>query len=180
MNTTEGEEMTKEELMPFCDEEIPNFKEPWTKGNWTYATNGKICIRVPAVDGVEENAFTPQADRLFDTAFAPKQWSPVPKVEKPEQPKEIECDECEGSGKSDENQCEFCGKYPECEECGGSGKIMKPPLVKKKEIDGVIFDEKYLYLIQKLPGIEIGVNSLPDASRFRFDGGEGLLMPMRR
>lgn len=47
------------------------------------------------------------------------------------------------------------------------------------EIGGVIFDLKYIRMIAELPGVEIVITDGKSPAFFRFEGGDGALMPMR-
>lgn len=39
--------MTPEQLQAFCNPEIDRLATPWTVDDWTYASDGAICVRVP-------------------------------------------------------------------------------------------------------------------------------------
>lgn len=74
--------MTKDDLKPFCLKgeaygALEALLVPWTKDGFTYATNGHILIRVPAMDDVpaDQTGRVPKAENL------------------------IPCSECDGRGK---------------------------------------------------------------------------------
>jgi hypothetical protein len=122
--------------------------------------------------------------------------------------KAVECPECKGAGyvvfSTDFN--DYDG--PECKTCNGSGQISESGYAHLKNrmlwlaeskpvgcdncINGRIwpmagevvgnakFHVRLLDLIGKLPQVEIGVLGELDISRFRFAGGDGLIMPMRK
>jgi len=37
---------TKIDLQPFCDRDTPNMKQPFRIGDYVYATDGRIAVRV--------------------------------------------------------------------------------------------------------------------------------------
>ncbi len=164
--------MKKEDLQKFCFEGLgkDKIKIPWTDGGYTYATNGHICIKVPALSDVSVEPNPVNAEKIFRETPQPAEWFPVPRVKKPKIPKETVCTDCEGSGKDDDN---------ECPECGGTGKVEEYISPCYLKIGNQSFAEKYLYLIQGFPNVQIGPVTGGIAARIKFDGGEGLLMPVR-
>ncbi len=152
--------MDKETLAKFSGGYSGNWdiKVPWSLGAYTYATNGAIAIKVPRLGGVPENPKSPDVDAL--KTVEPKEWYPAENIKMPRWRKCTECESYDG----------------QCEECGGMGKTVSQ---KPKLFHGTIFDQKYLALISSLPNSEIGVIPEPGVTLFRFDGGTGLLMPIR-
>ncbi len=62
----------KIDLTPFCASPEANrcqIERPWSRGKWTYATDGKIVIRIPRDPGVPENKLAPSAMPLFTAHF---------------------------------------------------------------------------------------------------------------
>jgi hypothetical protein len=51
--------ISTETLESFCDQECryQHLKKPWTVGEWTYASNGYIVIRVPTIDEYDQGPF---------------------------------------------------------------------------------------------------------------------------
>ncbi|MCT4492764.1 hypothetical protein [Bosea minatitlanensis] len=47
------------------EEDRPHLQQPWTRGRFTYATDGRIMVRVPARIDVQENADAPEAERIL-------------------------------------------------------------------------------------------------------------------
>jgi len=73
--------------------------------------------------------------------------------------------------------CIWCkGKSGGCDECNFTGKdeLYTPVSVAEQ-----CFQAKYLRLLRTLPGAEIGPTYEMNAARFRFDGGDGLIMPCK-
>jgi len=172
------------DLKKFCAEEgigRSNIEKPFTKSQWTYATNGHICVRVPKRNGIEENPEAPSCEGLFQAANrrGPYKWVDVPNVKV----KQVKCRDCEGTGKWDD----IDKRRYDCDECGSTGKITKHEPVKFKIMGVTIaLANVYLDLIKKaLPNPQIGL--IKDAGNWslpakvipvkvRFDGGCGLLM----
>ena len=173
--------MNKEDLQKFCYEGLgkDKIKIPWTDGEYTYATNGHICIKVPAISDVPEIPNPVNAEKIFRKLPQPFEWFPVPPVAKPRKQKEIICVDCDGTGKDDDNKCPKCGHKKDCPECDGTGKVKEYIPPRFLQIGDQFFDEKYLYLLQGFPNVQIGPATGEIAARIKFDGGEGLLMPVK-
>lgn len=184
--------MDKKILMQFC-ENSEEINMPWSRGDYTYATNGHILAKIPRMIDIPENPKAPNLDAL---AFEmPKKFFPIEDIK---EPKSILCEFCDGRGR-DFDCCEcsgvgkvrFMNNYNEydirckscegkrvmafCDECGGTGKEFPPVRMK---FHGVTFNHYYLFILSNLPDCEIGVTSKTDASLFRFNGGTGIIMPM--
>jgi len=207
------------DLQKFCgSQDDDRIGRLWSVDQWTMATNGHILIRVPRIDGVEENPKAPKVVGSFVGKCLdrePAVWVKCPEVDGPQSKtcalcagsgKNFLCPECDGSGEvSFETQFsdygEFCclscrgfGKVSKvkwvrmtglhlddvsctCENCGGSGKVFEH---KPIDVFGVMIADFYLSLVGDLPGVEIGVFEPDHPVRFRFDGGDGLIMPRKR
>ncbi len=160
------------DLKPFCSTKahVREIREPFPRGDFTYATNSHIMIRIPRrpEDAEVENA--PHAEKLFDsTPLLP--LGPLPAIKLPA-PKVDDCPKCEG-GTESVHSCPDCDC--ECDKCGGSGTI---EAMTTCEVNGTIFDIKYVRLIQALPGVQFPTAPPKgQGARFTFDGGEGMVMP---
>lgn len=176
-----GERMI--DLKQFCGKNGIRYhlNEPFSEGEFSYATNGHILVRVARrtdVPEVSADGMKNKIPRIFaDNPF-------VKHVAIPEIPAqiEVECDYCDGEGKHD-REC-GAGNY-ECAECNGTGRVMgeagelgntRYPQI---EVGGVWFAPRYLRLIKALPNYSFSPRNAK-ASLFTFDGGDGLLMPMRK
>lgn len=107
------------------------------------------------------------------------------------------CPECEGKGDFDKG-----GHTYDCKECGGSGQVDdgydadKEPCVecdgdgesryKAVKVGNWHYDRRYLARVEKLPAVKFAQRTEGPAdfedvavAYFVFDGGEGVLMPMR-
>lgn len=174
--------MKKKDLQKFCfeGEGRDKIKTPWTDEGYTYATNGHICIKVPALSDVPAEPYPVDAEKVFRETPQPTEWFTVPHLAKPKTPEEIVCTDCEGTGKDDLNECPECGHKKDCPDCDGTGKVKEDIAPRYLKIGNQSFDEKYLYLIQGFPNVRIGPATGLIAARIKFDGGEGLLMPGRK
>lgn len=170
------------DLSPFVskDESRPSICAPFSIGEWTYATDGRILIRVPRREDVPENPSAPQkATTLIPTDVGP--FVPLPEFE--EYPlhlldNEKECQACEGHGYI---ACPTCGNEERCEVCYGSGMLDNAPPYVAVQIGEHHFSNHYLTLLKGLPNVKIAVNEKEESpAAFQFDGGAGCLMPMRR
>jgi len=160
-------------LQRFCSVERSRayLCQPWTRGGYTYATNGHIAVRVPALSDVPDFKNAPDASRLWKTeptgAFIPAPHITLPKFV------ERQCLVCNGAGVFKDIDGE-----DECEACWGSGKT---PEDRSAGFACMTFAVRYLRKMWELPGLvlspEISVGDNPYF--FRFDGGEGCLMQMR-
>jgi hypothetical protein len=200
------------DLQRFCwaDDYRKHLRTPWAHKGHIYATNGHICVRVPAPDQAEAifpHAVGDSAAGIFDKV-GERQYAPLPEFEMGET-----CHVCRGKGKYPQSKCEDCdgdgvivrGRHEyECKECDGDGwvddsegEMRGCPLcdgygTRSKCIDfagGVGYQARYLNLIKDLPGLMFATGGAVDdehrtidtiqPAHFTFDGGEGVLMPMR-
>lgn len=199
------------DLDQFCsrDDNRAFIGTPWSRGEYTFASNGHIGVRVPRRDDVTRDD-GPNIEKIFADAAAPQDMRPVPTFDVPEQNTE-RCAICMGRGFTTDctdDRCEegtvICDYDHEhdCEECKGKGEIPsakgKPnsgPCGGCKGVGRVTTDNATLYC-ELRPGLYINpayaamIASLPNAMIdhgpnsgggiwFTFDGGEGLLMPLR-
>lgn len=193
--------MDKETMKKFCSEKIKNFVEPWTRDGFTYATNGHILIRVPALPDVPDNPGAPGISKTFAMFNISEESFDIPVLPAPQY---SVCEECEGKGKGftcpecdgrgvvlwETNRHEYEADCLECDGdgivngncpgCGGTGKRIERFGFK---INGVSFDRDCLALLKNLPEIKIYPQPIntkvysQSASSFTFDGGDGLIMP---
>lgn len=167
------------DLMQFClknDGIRPYLEKPFRIGNHTYATNGHVLVRVPAEDGDEPlssgglKLMQASLEKILayqlDAVYAPLCVLLPPTGTR-------ECSNCGGYGKWEAER----GKFISCEDCDGAGKVEKQTSV---SIAGVPFQAKYIAQIAALPEAEFPTNPINDPCPFRFAGGSGAIMPMRR
>lgn len=164
------------DLSIFCgrDESRPYLLQPFSFGEFSYATNGHVMVRVPRLPDVAEQTQKGKWDAPFEgleqAAFS------APKFTLPKQPaQDTECEACDGRGF--EHDCPDCECT--CSACDGSGSEAAEANV-STSYEGAVFALRYVRRVLALPGIELAHVKASDAPLFfRFDGGAGALMPMR-
>jgi hypothetical protein len=192
------------DLQQFCGyvtEIRTHLQQPQQHSGWLIATNGHICVRVPDPTATQPSklAHCTSVINMFEAAH--KVMRPLPDFQACQacascngksQYKQTKCNVCEGEGSfmhyRQDYDCKSCdgdgwhrdensGTTRSCQTCYGHGVASR-----KTAIYGASFDVAYLAKIKTLPGIQIAVaerqaDTFP-AMYFKFDGGEGLLMPM--
>lgn len=199
------------ELQKFCDtntyHEAYGITEPFSRGEWTYATNLHICVRIPRISAItHEASVSKSAEKLFADAKARTAvWQPLPDFEL----KRFVCNTCGGTGymqrcsacdhleyKCFNGESKICKQYDDycvkgcakdaelsfkCEDCDGSGEIKLPGKYIVQGSNGTTqISAIYLDMIKDLPNVMIAPYDETSGFLFRFDGGEGMLMPMRQ
>jgi hypothetical protein len=203
------------DLISFCQTDGSKaINTPWSEGDYTYASNGHLLVRVPRREDVAEKI---EAPNIAGTSLGagldktPAEWVDVPRLvvapdDCPEckgTGKQYNCPECEGEGEvhlstdwSDygEETCETCGGNGQlskdqwlrlmpkgsnpagenCYSCNGIGKKYEGKAV---EVGKGLFTDTLLAQISILPKCKIGVVDKLSPAIFRFEGGDGLLMP---
>lgn len=130
--------ITIETLMKFCGDKDGRYtlSVPWQHDGYTYATDGRVCVRVPRLlecPTLPPSTFGPPpahnlgwSDPLGARIKLPAEPPPVKMVEcygcrgKGTAPQTIDCEACNGTGIV---ECEHCGGDMECDECDGDGGI---------------------------------------------------------
>ena len=144
---------------------------PWSAGEWTYACDGWLILRVPRRADVPERSDAPLIERFFADVGA-REWRPFPKVALP-QPKVRRCEDCKGNGV--EHECPECSC--ECWHCNGSGQFHQQIVVRCGSYELNANRWRYLAL---LPGLRLATAANKNRHvPFEFDGGIGLVMAMR-
>ena len=169
--------MTKEELARFCstDETRINIVTPWSKDEYSFATNGHLIVRVPRLVDVPERDAAPSGDKLFPYK-EPPEWVRLSDMEIPEAVR-ADCSECNGDKTIMHDDCSDCNGH-NCPECNGKGEVIVDRI--PVPVGTGHFQLAYLHMLKELPNCKIGPNADPmDHAVFQFDGGDGLLMPMK-
>lgn len=182
--------MTYETLAQFCSRDFSRISllVPILIGDWLYATDGKVCVRAQGValpEGFgkqppEGMSQWPEPDvdvcRRLEAIFegAPPAYRRV--LNLPNQNPELQCEYCMGDAGF---ACEACDHENECSICDGVGKRRKDIYI---DAGGVCFSLNSLFRVCGLPRFEICLNPTDPLGhqRFRWDGGEGLVMPLKR
>ena len=160
-------------LKKFCGDKDPErskIKNPFSIGEFTYATNGHIAIRIPIMNCVPlSNPVTPEA--LFKN-LQKHEFEDISEIELPEFKRTQEdCLECV-------HDCPTCFCQESCEICNGTGRIVRLT-GDAAIIHGVPFDPTYISMIKSLPKPTFCKSpKQEEAAFFKFDGGCGILMPM--
>ena len=122
------------DLTPFCATEETRFdlQLPFSRGTYTYASNGILIVRVPRRDDVADG--TVKADRIMDDVADQECTATLPPFDLPESdpvsppsPCEacdglgyvLRCERCHGEGHI---ECCECGHETDCPECGCTGE----------------------------------------------------------
>jgi hypothetical protein len=152
------------------DPRSPEFARPFSQGEFTFATNRHIAIRVPKVPGIRRRQ-KPDVATVFARHFNQRaKCRCLPFVAA------LESAPCPVCMNGDEDEVlQLC----ECEWCHSTGRVFT-----NVQIDQQIFDGGYIALIQNALGTVSVALARQVAGmqpmQFRFDGGEGLLMPLSR
>ena len=170
--------MNAADLQAFCSdrEDIRYYLcKPWSAGEYTYATNDHIIIRVSRLPDVAEEPKAPNAAGLIAKIAPASNWMPVPVAVMPPM---IECDECHGTGLYIDPFDNDPTQQPspmDCEWCNHTGKVKKLVGV---AVGNAWFDQCYLSMLQ---GWEISPDRMKAAwiRNVNIDA-DGLLMPRYR
>lgn len=194
-----------EKLKKFCGD--PKYNEkigtPWSAGEFSFATNGFILVRVPRVASVPERENALNLKTLMDLNPEPQEGyvdapgiadlaiPECPRCKGKESSPEA-CEECNGAGVVElsnryhdyECTCQSCGgdgEHGRCSRCASTGYLIndEEALV---EIAGAPFKKvNILKLTREFGDLQVAPPS-PEgkASWMRFAGGHILTMPVTR
>jgi hypothetical protein len=176
--------MTIEQLQSFCsaDKDHAWLARLFTIGEFTYAGDGHVMLRVPRVDGVPALPETdPQsAKRIKGSLALPFEkkvtYRALALPDLPdEQAKTERCGCCDGDGRG--CRCRKCGC--QCAVCGGTGECTVTQWL-SIGIDGIPFRAPLIARIAALPGFELQrpVTDPRKPAVFIFSGGAGVVMPL--
>jgi len=193
--------LTKEQLQPFCstDETRLSLQTPYVRDGCTYATDGRVAVRVPGeVPGCHVDVNAPDTGKVIDQIPDSGSWIPVT------MPEDItasvpcedcrgdpdhECAACDGTGEVTakfywrgttydiDGTCPLCDGSGVCARCGGTGWHSNDDPVK---LGSNVYSANRLAKVAALPGVMLCDVEGYQPVRFRFDDdGEGAIMPMR-
>lgn len=193
-------------LKQFChkgDHRTVDLARPFSEGDYTYASDGWIALRVPRVDGVPENGNAPLPSRLPWDHDEIGDWIDLPDYDLDDADdcrrckgsgREKSCYECHGAGEVELHsgyhvyscECLTCGgggilaavskDDDPCGDCNGTGKRLMTPV----EWGRAHISMALLERIKVLPGVQLSKHGADlQPFRFKWDGGVGLVMPMR-
>jgi hypothetical protein len=163
------------DLQSFCSTSPfrPEISGPFSQGDYTYATDGVVIVRVPSIAEIEAREVPNNVGKLFANADMSQDFRLLRYVALPTPPTE-ECDECHGRGTL--HDCPSCNCV--CEECSGRGKTEKDMSM---YIGTQLIAVRAARKLMTLPNVR--VPSEMDAKQpipFKFDGGDGLFMALSR
>jgi hypothetical protein len=135
--------------------------KPFRIGDKAYASEGRVIVEVEAGD-TQANEWAPNSSaQKIMLGWTDGEWSRLPELPEPQTE---ECTTC-------------CGSDGGCDDCHSTGLQPKTIVV---QIGKRLIDAKLLRLIATLPGLLINEDGDPlSPMSFKFDGGRGLLMPMK-
>lgn len=189
-----SETLPKLPLMEFVDADDCGSRrfylaKPWRVGDYVYATDARIAVRVdPACwDGDlagEGDGCQPKMEPIFAGIAGVKEWAPLPKFPACEDCRGTgkagrECESCAGTGS---RWCKQCTDEHECQCCEGVGVLYDTC-----DFCPVPFGPKWVHRqlankLKSLPNVEWG--SADDEPLtpvfFRFTGGAGAVSPIRK
>jgi len=199
--------ITIEQLKIFCGVHDKRIMEPFSHEGRTYATNGFMVVRVPALPDVTASMpfddFTSKIDSLFADYVG--EWIPVHLVPDVSEPCSkcdghgwlFVCPECDGVGNvlyvgklsNYDCECPLCrgngtgnfisDKKETCSGCDGTGRTEDRE--KTSKIGVVAVADWMLRKIAMLPDAELlAPRQYRESVIFRFSGGEGVVMGMRQ
>lgn len=192
------------DLKQFCNDNGNYFGQPLRVGEFVYATDGYIAVRVAAADypdAEEAKVGSRFSDNILSLFWPVESECTIPWPEGVPVMGEIKCPDCEGIGRvgttvcancggDGETECFECGQDVDCDRCHGTGMMggttcaacdgnRRREGVLRFEILGTNLADKYVQLIASLPGVKAKPVTNPiQPVRFRFDGGVGLVMPV--
>jgi hypothetical protein len=162
--------MSGVDLQLFCGDQParPAIRQPFSQGDFTYATNGHIAVRVPRLAAVPDHPSAPTMERLWVRPAQVKAHA-VMAAALPE-PTFLKCEECEGRGR--EHTCPDCTCV--CEWCNGEGREEQTKWVL---IVGRAVSTQTARLLSTLPNLRASeITNLDPRLWFEFDGGTGIVM----
>ena len=163
------------DLQKFCstDKSRNHLHAPFSRGGYTWATNGHIALRLPLREDIPENDQSPNIERVWRDGVG--EYVPVTPWIVPK-PDRKDCEMCDARGTL--HECPSC--TCECEECEGTGYVDE---IQSVTVGSADIQAKYAALMMTLPGLAVIVPEKDDTKsmmlHFRFDGGEGILMKLR-
>lgn len=166
--------MDKDLFESFCGR--INYPDPFSCGEYSYATDGRYLVRIKKIEGYEENKRRgTDADNLL--LANPNDFVAVVSLDDIKvdpaicpicngEAKPKECPECFGAG-----IVEFDNEYSEyevdCKTCGGLGQVKSCSkchgsgidLSAETELMGTYFMSSLLYNVKKLPGCQLKISA---------------------
>ena len=187
-------------LAAMGDSERGRLRTPWSAGVWSYATDCRMALRAFRMtefgERAENDGTAAALDAIIDGPTGPT-WHDIPAP--PPAPgtcpkchgvSRVKCEACDGCGRVEwefsyggraydmDADCPVCEGEgsEECPRCGGQAVLPEPGI----EVGRVLINPAYLRIMATLPGCQIAPVDGWNAAVFRFTGGSGAVMPIRR
>jgi hypothetical protein len=191
------------ELEKFCHESKEIIGKPWSAGDYSYATDGFLAVRVPRESYIPENSDAPDMSKLLWDHESLNDWQSLPVYDLAAlkdctlckgTKKARRCYECDGDGELTVEShyheydvtCKSCrgqgtlpgdpedDEDPVCDRCAGTGKSASPI-----GWGAGFVSTKMLEKIKDLPAVKMSLSGNGrECWRFIFIGGVGIVMPM--
>lgn len=187
--------MNLELLQSFCQDDPERcLGRPWTKDSFTYASDGFILVRVPAIDKDPGGRGTAVEKLYAEAGLIPEDgWLDLPTIPDPpvcskckgDADANRECPECDGDGEVDlynsyssyTCDCKTCGGSGEiegCSKCHGTGFEAEEESV---QVGSRRFKVALVRMVATLPKVQIAPTN-NSINWVRFEGGDALVMPL--
>lgn len=163
------------DLTTFCSTSRPQVDHPFTVGGHTYYTDGYIAVRVPAIEGTPTDG--PENVATYFDGMDAVEYRHLPSFVLPPGGKFlVTCEDCDGTGKC--HECPDC--HCQCDRCNGTGKEERDSDDRNSvTFNGVNYGLTIFRRVLVLPTLRFETKPRErDVTRFRFDGGEGIVMPL--
>ncbi len=170
--------MSDLDLQKFCSVDPCRYylTRPFSFGEFSYASNGHVMIRIPRRSEIPEQEKKEVNWNAPLACHEGAQFSPPLDIKLP--PLSDDAEPCVNCFDGRVHNCPDCECV--CEDCNGTGNDI-PERRTSTTLNGSLTALRYVRLILSLPGIVIGKSAgegLPIP--FQFDGGIGALMPLSR
>ncbi len=144
---------------------------PWSEGSYSYACDGRILLRVPRREDIHERDAAPGIAHLVTTAYG--EHRPLPTQPEPA------CRPCGACAPPADAKPGDGATSDGCAECAGTGTV---PMVVPVPFGPQYLSSFYLERLRALPGVQLANHpSDPNGPlHFHFDGGDGVVMPIRK
>jgi hypothetical protein len=184
--------ITKALMQEFCsiDRRRPKLSRPWTRNQFTYASDGLVCIRVPVLEDVESDSDAYDTEHLFQNLNVKGEQRALPYLREDwgwcrecSNCSNGFCNSCRDTGKVDFEYV-FNGRFytkflacPVCEDgdckCKGSGvdRDERPVLIDRLWVKAYLVRKLSLLSCCRLVGSDTG-----GPATVIFDGGFGVVI----
>lgn len=171
------------DLSIFCGEHGRfDFDKPFVRGGFTYATDGRIIVRVPSTEVDTPGLHLPDKLTLVFDPPRPTKWDSIPEADVRHAIEQ--CDYCMGMNVKPEdwNEAEegvWDDEDGDCKACRSFGYVI---VEATERIAGRFIQARYANRMRTLPGVMVDASRPKydlEMLRFMFDGGAGAVMPFK-